>query len=84
MAEEFENTIKPISLKEEQFEKFAEELLKNWAEYKRLDTRIKMIDASVKKYLLDNKKISYENKYGSLAIVVQQRRVLNRELIDDI
>ena len=75
---------KPINLKEEQFEKFAEELLKNWAEYKKLESRMKLLDASVKKYLIDNNKISYENKYGSLAVVIQNRRVLCRELIDDI
>jgi hypothetical protein len=69
---------------EKQFEQMSEELLKNWKEYKKLDTRMKLLDASVKKYMTDKKLYMHENKYGHLLIVTQNRRVLDRALIDDI
>jgi hypothetical protein len=84
-SSEQEFTVKPMKINgEEQFEKFAEELLKGWAEYKKLDTRMKLLDASIKKFLVDNDKTTYENKYGSVVIVNQNRRVLDRSLIEDI
>lgn len=76
---------KPMNVKNsEQFEQFAEELLKNWQDYKKLDTRMKLLDATVKKYLVDNGKVSYENVYGSVSLITQNRRVLDRSLINDI
>ena len=85
MSEEQEYETKPLSVKSfQQFEQMSEELLKGWAEYKKLDTRMKLLDASVKKYLIDNCKIAHENKYGHLSIVTQNRRMLDRSLIDDI
>lgn len=85
MSEEREYEPKSINVKSvEQFEQMSEELLKGWTEYKKLDTRMKVLDASVKKYMVDNDKTTYENKYGALCVVCQNRRVLDRSLIDDI
>lgn len=84
-SSEQEFSVKPIAIKgEEQFEKFAEELLKGWDEYKNLEKRMKLLDASVKKFLLDNDKTHYENKYGEVIIITQHRTVLDRSLIEDI
>lgn len=84
MEEEF-NAPKPLMIKEQQqFEKLAEELLEGWANYKKLETRMKLLDSTVKKFLVDNGKTSYENKYGAVMIVKQNRRILDRSLIDNI
>lgn len=85
MSDEQEYEQKTISVKSvRQFEQMSEELLKNWTSYKQLDARMKLLDASVKKYMVDNDKQTYENQYGALCIVSQNRRVLDRSLIDDI
>ena len=85
MSDEQEYEQKTIKVKNvKQFEQMSEELLKNWTEYKKLDTRMKLLDASVKKYMVENDKQVYENKYGSLCVVSQNRRVLDRSLIEDI
>ena len=85
MNDEQEYEQKTVSVKTfQQFEQMSEELLKNWTEYKKLDTRMKLLDASVKKYMTDNGKRTYENEYGALCIVSQNRRMLDRSLIEDI
>ncbi len=82
---ETEYETKPQDIKsKEQFEKMASEMLSNWTEYKKLDARMKLLDASTKKYMVDNKIKIYENDHGSLMIVEQKVRVLDRALIDDI
>ena len=68
----------------EQFEKMASEMLKNWKEYKKMDTRMKLLDASTKKYMIDNDMKIHECNEGALMIVEQNRRILDRTLIDDI
>ena len=76
---------KTINVKSvQQFEEMSEELLKNWSEYKKLDSRMKLLDASVKKYMVEQNKQTYENRYGALCIVSQNRRALDRSLIEDI
>ena len=85
MSDQQEYEQKTISVKSvRQFEQMSEELLKNWTEYKKLDTRMKLLDASVKKYMTDNDKQTHENQYGALCVVTQNRRMLDRSLIDDI
>lgn len=85
MTDQQEYEVKPLNVKSyEQFVKMSEELLKNWADYKKLDSRMKLLDASVKKYMTDNNKNNYENKYGNIFIMKQNRRVLDRSLIEDI
>lgn len=85
MSEEQEYQVKTLNVKSvKQFEQMSEELLKNWTEYKKLDARIKVLDASVKKYMLENNMKTWENNHGALCVVSQNRRVLDRSLIDDI
>jgi hypothetical protein len=85
MEPETEYETKPQAIKnKETFEKMASEMLSNWKEYKKLDARMKLLDSSTKKYMVDNKMKVYENQYGSLMIVEQNTRVLDRSLIDDI
>ena len=85
MSDEQEYKQKTMIVKSfENFEEMSDELLKNWNDYKKLDSRMKLLDASVKKYMTENGKRFYENKYGSLSIVSQKRRVLDRSLIEDI
>ena len=85
MSDEQELEQKTINVKsDEQFKQMSEELLKNWTEYKKLDTRIKLLDASIKKYMVDNKMQFYENNFGSLCVITQNRHVLDRSLIEDI
>jgi hypothetical protein len=62
----------------------ADEMLGAWKEYKKLDARMKLLDASTKKYMVDNKMDVYKCDKGSLMIVEQNRRMLDRALIDDI
>ncbi len=77
--------IKTMNIKSfQQFEKMTDELLKGWSEYKKLDSRMKLLDESIKKYMIDNDRQFYENEYGALCIVSQNRRVLDRSLIEDI
>lgn len=83
MEQEYE--VKPVQVKNsEQFEKMAEELLKGWTEYKKIRNRMELLDASIKKYMVDNELKFYENEYGHVSIVEQGRRVLDRSLIEDI
>lgn len=85
MEPETEYETKPQDIKnKEQFEKMASEMLSHWTEYKKLDARMKLLDASTKKYMIDNKMKVYETKNGEIVIVEQLRRVLDRSLIDDI
>jgi len=85
MSDEQEYEQKTIKVKDsEQFETMSQELLKNWKEYKKLDARMKLLDASVKKYMVDNDMKIFETNYGALLIVPQNRRVLDRALIEDI
>lgn len=82
---ESEYEVKPQTIKsQENFERMAEEMLKGWDEYKSLRSRMELLDASVKKYMIDNNKVFHENAYGSVTIVRQTRRVLDRSLIEDI
>jgi hypothetical protein len=82
---ETECETKPQDIKnKEQFEKMASEMLSHWTEYKKLDARMKLLDASTKKYMIDNKMKVYESKSGEIVIVEQLRRVLDRSLIEDI
>ena len=83
--EEIIYTVKPVGIKsEEKFKQMADEMLANWAEYKKLDTRMKLLDASTKQYMLDNHMDKYESSKGKINIIPQQRRMLNRALIEDI
>lgn len=76
---------KPLNVKDKlQFEKLAEELLNNWAEYKKLKSRMELLDSTCKKYMVDNDMNIYGNDKGNLMIVEQGRRILDRTLIDDI
>lgn len=85
MSDEEQYEQKTISVKNvKQFEQMSEELLKNWTEYKKLDARMKLLDSSVKKYMVKKDMQTYQNKYGALCVVSQNRRVLDRSLIDDI
>jgi len=68
----------------EQFEKMASEMLTNWTQYKTLRARMELLDASTKKYMIDNNMDEYKCEKGKLTIVEQNRRVLDRSLIDDI
>jgi hypothetical protein len=83
MEQEFETKPQEINGKE-QFEKMASELLKEWKDYKKLDSRMKLLDASTKKYMIDHDIKFYENENGTLNIVKQNQRVLDRALIQDI
>lgn len=85
MSEEHEiYEAKPLNVKsEEQFNNMTEELLRNWGEYKKLNTRMKILDATVKKYTADNNIKAYSNKHGDLNMVTQSRRLLDRSLIND-
>jgi len=83
MDQEFE--IKPISVKSlEQFEKMSEELLSQWTEYKKLDAKMKLLDSSVKNYMIKNGMNTYKNNHGNLSIITQTRNILDRNLIDNI
>lgn len=85
MSDEKEYEQKTICVKSvQQFEQMSEELLKNWTEYKKLDARMKLLDASVEKYMIEKDMRTWENKYGALCVVSQNRRVLDRSLIMDI
>jgi hypothetical protein len=83
--EEFTYPVKPQAIKsKEKFEAMADEMLGAWKEYKKLDARMKLLDASTKQYMIDNKMDTHKCEKGSIAIVPQTRRMLDRELIDDI
>ena len=69
---------------EDKFIKMFDELLGGWEQYKKLDARMKLLDASVKKYMVDNNMKSYERDTGASVIINQNRKVLDRSLIDDI
>ena len=85
MNDEQEYEQKTIKVKNlSQFESMSLELLKNWTAYKQLDAKMKLLDASVKKYMVENDKQTHENMYGALYVVSQSRRVLDRTLIEDI
>lgn len=85
MTEEIEYAQKTLKIKsEEQFQIMLKELLSNWKTYKVLDSRMKILDSSIKKYMNDNNLIVSENEYGSVVIINQNRRILDRSLIDDI
>lgn len=85
MDKEQEFEVKALEIKDSnKFEDFAEELLSNWKEYKRLDARMKLLDVSCKKYMIDKNLDNYSNEYGKLFIIKQNRRVLDRALIKDI
>lgn len=77
MSEEHEiYEAKPLNVKsEEQFNNMTEELLRNWGEYKK--TRMKILDATVKKYTADNNIKARSNKHGDLNMVTQSRRLLD-------
>lgn len=78
-------TTKPQSIKsKEQFEKMASEMLAGWKEYKKIENRMKLLDASTKKYMLDNDMDEYRCDGGKITIIEQSRKVLDRALIDDI
>ncbi len=82
---ETEYETKPQDIKsKEQFEKMASEMLSHWREYKKLDARMKLLDASTKKYMVDHDMNTYENEKGKITVIEQCRRVLDRSLIDDI
>ena len=68
----------------QQFEQMSAELLKNWTEYKKLDARMKTLDASVKKYMIATGLKTYTNEHGELNVVAQNRLMLDRSLIEDI
>ena len=83
--ETVEHETKPQEIKsKEQFEKMANEMLSQWKEYKKLDARMKLLDASTKKYMVDKGMKMYECDKGDIMIVKQKRRQLDRALIDDI
>lgn len=72
---------KPQNIKnKEQFEKMAGEMLSAWKEYKKLDARMKLLDASTKKYMIDNDMDKYRCDRGIITIVDQNRKVLDREI----
>jgi hypothetical protein len=77
--------VKPQNISnDDKFNKMADELLSNWSEYKKLDKKMKMLDVSLKKYMVDNNMTHYKNNNGSLTVISQSRQMLNRSLIEDI
>ncbi len=81
---EYEREVTVAMVDKTQFERMADELLKNWTEYKKLKSRMELLDASCKKYMCETNMKTYENEHGALMLVHQSRRVLNRALIEDI
>ena len=49
-----------------------------------MDNRMKLLDASVKKYMIKKGLKSCERAAGSVFLIEQSRRMLDRALIDDI
>ncbi len=85
MAEEIEYEVKPMVITgTDQFNSMTEELLSNWSDFKRLEKRMKLLDASVKKYMLETGMEFHKCIYGSLNMVTQTRRVLDKSLVKDI
>lgn len=80
-----EYEVKPQAIKNrEKFEDMAMEYLGKLTEYKKMKARMDILDASLKKYMLDNNMEDYKNDNGKLTMIVQNRRVLDRSLIDEI
>lgn len=69
---------------EEHFEKCASELQSKWTEPQKLDARMKLLDATCKKYMLDHKMKLFENSQGTLSVIEQIHFMLGRSLIDEI
>jgi hypothetical protein len=85
MSEEPEYPVKPLEIKNrQQFEEMALEILGGWTDYKKIKTRMELLDASCKAYMVKNDMKTFENENGAFCIVVQERRILDRALIDDI
>ena len=83
--QEFEVKVKPLILdSEEKFQQMATELLSKLDNYKRLKSRIDLLDSTCKNYMLTNEMNRFENKAGVLTIVKQKRQVISPEFIDEI
>lgn len=77
--------VKPQIIKnQEKFEAMATEFLSKLTEYKKLEARMKLLDASCKKYMLDNDMKNFSCESGELTVVQSNRLMLDRSLIDDI
>jgi len=79
------NQTKPIISEDKTtFEEYANELLALMPSFKKLDARVKILNETCKKYMLDNNIKVHECKNGDLMLRSGSYHVLNRLLIPDI
>lgn len=83
--EEIDYPVKPMKIGDkEKFEKLANEMLTGWKEFKNIEKRMKLLDASCKDYMLKNNMDNYKCNNGVIAITKRMQNRLDRTLINDI